>query len=300
MTENEKSWDLFISHAWEDKQSFVRPLAEALNRLGVSVWYDEFSLRPGDSLSRSIDQGLSNSKYALVIISPHFIGKGWAEYELRGLINRDIREGRVILPVWHGVTAQEVARFSPPLADKFAFNTCELSAEELAIRIVREIRPDLYANHSRSELESLASGDAISELQDEIIRTREQLDEVKAQLADYRCRYCNAPLSARNHIAIDPEGKHEDVYEIFECGCSTLGGYVKRPCAAHPQFPKFNEYEVSSRRLDNGQWECQAWGRSRMAHQVLLFPCYGQTKEEAEQRMRESYERCARKRTWPS
>jgi hypothetical protein len=54
-----KNWDAFVSHASEDKESFVRPLVEALGRLGVSLWYDEVSLRLGDSLSGSIDRGIA-------------------------------------------------------------------------------------------------------------------------------------------------------------------------------------------------------------------------------------------------
>ena len=60
-------WDAFISHAWEDKESFVRPLAHALTALGATVWYDEFSLKLGDSLSASIDRGLAGSRYGIVV-----------------------------------------------------------------------------------------------------------------------------------------------------------------------------------------------------------------------------------------
>src|SRR5713101_4545514 len=104
MDDADKRWDVFISHASEDKNTFVRPLAIALRNLGVSVWYDEFSLCLGDSLSRSIDKGLASSRYGLVVISPDFIRKPWPEYELRGLVSREIGEDRVILPIWHGVT----------------------------------------------------------------------------------------------------------------------------------------------------------------------------------------------------
>jgi hypothetical protein len=99
-----KQWDVFISHASEDKEQFVRPLSVALVRLGVSVWYDEFTLRLGDSLSRSIDKGLAGSNFGLVIISRNFITKSWPEYELRGLVSREIHEDRIILPIWHGIT----------------------------------------------------------------------------------------------------------------------------------------------------------------------------------------------------
>lgn len=71
-TERDDYWDLFISHASEDKESFVRPLAHFLRELGLKVWYDEFTLSVGDSLSRSIDNGLARSRYGVVVISPAF------------------------------------------------------------------------------------------------------------------------------------------------------------------------------------------------------------------------------------
>src|SRR5437762_11450419 len=109
-----KEWDAFISHASEDKDGFVRPLAHALAQLGVKIWYDEFTLEVGDSLSRSIDNGLAESRYAVVVISPSFIQKKWPERELRGLVAREVEEEqKVILPIWFGVTKQEVLNFSP-------------------------------------------------------------------------------------------------------------------------------------------------------------------------------------------
>src|SRR6266566_119007 len=98
-------WDLFVSHSSEDKENFVKPLATLLNNMGVLVWYDEFSLKFGDSLSRSIDKGLSNSKYGVVVISKSFMEKRWPEYELQGLITleRAGKENRII-PIWHEVS----------------------------------------------------------------------------------------------------------------------------------------------------------------------------------------------------
>ena len=98
-----ESWDAFICHASEDKKGFVQPLAEGLRRLGVKVWYDDFTLRVGDSLSKAIDRGISQSRFGVVVISKAFIGKAWRDHELRGLVNRDIEEDFKILPIWHGV-----------------------------------------------------------------------------------------------------------------------------------------------------------------------------------------------------
>ena len=68
----EIGYDAFISHASEDKQEFVRPLAETLTELGLKIWYDEFELKVGDSLRGSIDRGLVNSKYGIVVLSKNF------------------------------------------------------------------------------------------------------------------------------------------------------------------------------------------------------------------------------------
>lgn len=77
-----KEYDVFISHASEDKDGVVRPLALALKSKGINVWYDEFELKIGGSLRRKIDQGLSKSKFGIVVISRSFIKKGWTNYEL--------------------------------------------------------------------------------------------------------------------------------------------------------------------------------------------------------------------------
>ena len=70
-----KKKDLFISHASEDKDEFVRPLANLLSQYGLDVWYDEFELRIGKSLSRSIDNGISNSNFGLIVLSESFFKK---------------------------------------------------------------------------------------------------------------------------------------------------------------------------------------------------------------------------------
>ena len=75
-------WDVFISHASEDKQAVVLPLAEALRKRGVSVWIDAAELQLGDSLSEKIDDGLAGSRFGVVILSPSFFGKQWPKREL--------------------------------------------------------------------------------------------------------------------------------------------------------------------------------------------------------------------------
>lgn len=135
----EKEHDVFISHASEDKEEIVRALANALVNLGLDVWYDEFSLRIGDSLRRKIDQGLAKSKVGLVVFSEAFFKKGWTNYELDGIVTRSVSGEQILLPIWHGVTKQQVIEFSPSLADKVARSTATHTVEEIAQEIAELI-----------------------------------------------------------------------------------------------------------------------------------------------------------------
>lgn len=135
--------DIFISHATEDKDDIVRALAEALRAAGVEVWYDEFSLKVGDSLRRKIDQGLASSRFGLVVLSPFFFAKEWPQRELDGLVQLEIAGRARILPIWHKVTRDEVASFSPTLADKVALNTTTMTIDEIVRKLVKAMRlPD--------------------------------------------------------------------------------------------------------------------------------------------------------------
>src|SRR5215212_5937898 len=106
-------WDVFISHASEDKKAIARPLAERLEKQNLTVWFDEITLTVGDSVRRSIDSGLARSRFGVVIVSKNFLQKEWAQRELDGLVAREIKEGKIILPVWHGIDAEDVRQYSP-------------------------------------------------------------------------------------------------------------------------------------------------------------------------------------------
>lgn len=138
--EMQRKYDVFISHASEDKDEVVRPLAQALKSEGLSVWYDEFELKIGDSLRRKIDKGLANSKFGIVVLSKEFIRKGWTNYELDGIITKSVGGEQVILPIWHNITKKEVIEYSPSLADKLARNTSFYTVEEIAREIAEVIQ----------------------------------------------------------------------------------------------------------------------------------------------------------------
>lgn len=132
-------YDAFISHAYEDKEELVRPLADVLTETGFRVWYDEFELRVGDSLRKSIDRGLANSRYGIVVLSEAFFAKNWPQYELDGLVAREISGQCVILPIWHGISRKEVLSFSPTLADRVALQTDRIEIEELASELAEKL-----------------------------------------------------------------------------------------------------------------------------------------------------------------
>lgn len=132
-------YDLFISHASEDKDEFVRPLAETLKNMGIKVWYDEFTLKIGDSLRKSIDLGLVKSRFGIVILSASFCSKNWTQYELDSMVAKEMNGHKMILPIWHKITKDEVINFSPALADKVALNTSINSIQEIADKLAEVI-----------------------------------------------------------------------------------------------------------------------------------------------------------------
>ncbi len=140
LNSGDQAYDVFISHASEDKEEIVRPLANALMNEGLNVWYDEFTLHIGDSLRQKIDQGLAHSRVGLVILSTSFISKGWPNYELDGIVTRVVSGEQILLPIWHNITKQQVVDFSPSLADKVARSTATHTVDEIAKEIAELLK----------------------------------------------------------------------------------------------------------------------------------------------------------------
>jgi hypothetical protein len=116
---NEYEYDFFIAHASEDK-NIAEPLVHKLAGTGARVWYDRIVLTLGDSLREKIDEGLASSRYGIVILSPYFFEKNWPPRELNGLVAREVDGRKVVLPIWHNISADEVRQYSPILADRLA------------------------------------------------------------------------------------------------------------------------------------------------------------------------------------
>jgi hypothetical protein len=132
------NWDVFISHASEDKAEVARPLGQRLTTSGLSVWLDETALRLGDSLREKIDQGLAGSGFGILIVSESFFAKKWPRQELDGLVALETAAEKRILPVWHNVDQQRVAAFSPILASRLAIST-SVGLDAVANKISEDI-----------------------------------------------------------------------------------------------------------------------------------------------------------------
>lgn len=130
------NYDVFVSHASEDKESFVRPFAEKLLAAGVTPFYDEMTLVWGDSLRRRIEEGLARSRFGVVVLSKNFFSKEWPQRELDGLVQLEMQGHARILPIWHEISKDEVTRFSPMLADKLALNTGLMTVDEIVAKLV--------------------------------------------------------------------------------------------------------------------------------------------------------------------
>ena len=135
---DEKEYDFFISHASEDKEDVGTPLYNALTAHGAKVWYDTAIIEIGDSLRKSIDNGLARSKYGIVILSKDYMRKFWTEQELNGLFQKWAGgESKVILPIWHNISKNDVLNYSPTLADILALKTADFTINELAENILK-------------------------------------------------------------------------------------------------------------------------------------------------------------------
>ena len=130
----------FISHDSRDKDLLVRELASKMTTMMCPVWYDEYSLKVGDSLRESIESGLKKSKKCIIILSSNFIeNNGWTKAEFDSIFTREIHERKnIILPVWHNINKQQVYNYCPRLLDKVALNSSE-GIDSLAHKLVSAI-----------------------------------------------------------------------------------------------------------------------------------------------------------------
>ncbi len=119
------TYDIFISYASEDKLTVVKPLADGLRQRGLTVWLDEHEIRLGDQLRKKINQGLSRSRYGVVILSRSFFAKKWPQEELDALLGKENFGEKIVLPIRHELSHKEVRSYHPTLANKLSVSTEE-------------------------------------------------------------------------------------------------------------------------------------------------------------------------------
>ena len=140
-----EEYDVFVSHACEDKEDFVDEFVDELKKQGLKVWYDTNKLKWGDSMREKIDKGLAKSKYGVVVLSPNYIAenKYWTKAELNGLFQIESINGKVILPIWHNLTKKQIVEYSPIIADRKAMTTASMTAEEIAVQLKELFTPEV-------------------------------------------------------------------------------------------------------------------------------------------------------------
>jgi len=127
-------FNAFISYAFEDK-TFASEIVGALTSSGISVWYAEIDLKVGDKLLDAIENGLRNSDFGILLISPDYLKKGWTNYEMDTLIRQSIEKNKKLLPIWHGVTKEDVEKRHTGLSGVVSLRS-DIGIRSLSMKLV--------------------------------------------------------------------------------------------------------------------------------------------------------------------
>lgn len=126
--------DVFLCHAWDDRDGSAKELHDLLEARGVRVWFSEKDLELGVPMMRAIDKGLVNSRVGIVLVTPAMLkrlpAEGVADKELSALLRRER-----LIPVVHGTTYDALEQVSILLASRAGLNTAEETMESVAIKI---------------------------------------------------------------------------------------------------------------------------------------------------------------------
>lgn len=127
----------FISHDSRDKANIAKPLADRLIQMTCRVWYDEYSLKVGDKLRESIEDGLKKCSKCILILTPNFINNtGWTKKEFNSIFSREIIEDKnLVLPIWAGVSKVEVYEYCPSLLNVVGLHFDDLGEEAVALKL---------------------------------------------------------------------------------------------------------------------------------------------------------------------
>jgi hypothetical protein len=126
--------DVFLCHAWDDRQGAAKELHDLLESRGVSVWFSEKDVGLGMPLLRTIDKGLANSRVGIVLVTPALLrrlpAEGIADKELSALLARDR-----LVPIVHETTYEALREVSPLLGSRSGLDTAEEPMGDVAAKI---------------------------------------------------------------------------------------------------------------------------------------------------------------------
>jgi hypothetical protein len=130
-----RDYDTFLSYARLDGEEAASQLRAELEQLGVAVWFDHVSIRPGKSQALQMDQGLRKARSGIALLTPAYLaGRFWTERELGALLGKS-----TLIPVLHNVTFDDVKEYSGILPDLAGFTTTSDSLAEIAEKIAAAI-----------------------------------------------------------------------------------------------------------------------------------------------------------------
>ena len=132
--------DIFLCHAWDDRQGAAKELHDQLESRGVSVWFSEKDVVLGTSLLREIDKGLAKSRVGIVLVTTALLSRvraeGIADKELSALLARDL-----LVPIVHGTTYEALREVSPLLGSRSGLNTAEDTMANVAAKLAELVTP---------------------------------------------------------------------------------------------------------------------------------------------------------------
>lgn len=134
--------DVFLCHAWDDRQGAAKELHDLLVSRGVSVWFSEKDVGLGVPLLRAIDKGLANSRVGIVLVTPALLrrlpAEGIADKELSALLARDR-----LVPIVHETTYEALREVSPLLGSRSGLSTSEESMTNVAAKLAELVTVQL-------------------------------------------------------------------------------------------------------------------------------------------------------------
>jgi hypothetical protein len=135
-----KQYDVFISRANKDKDTYVDSLNAAVRRLGVNIFYDTDSLSWGDNWKQMILDGTQNSEFAIIVISNNFFDREWTERELKEfLTQQNENHQKKVLPLLYGISLEELKAHYPELEDFQCIRADDYALEEIVILLAKEL-----------------------------------------------------------------------------------------------------------------------------------------------------------------